>query len=655
MCGLAAALLTHPGALPEAVLRQRGLAMATLLRHRGPDGEGCWTDHGLVLAHRRLAIIDTSTAADQPMHDQSGTVHVVFNGAIYNFRELRAELTAAGYRFRSSGDTEVIVNGYREWGANLFTRLVGMFAIVIWDSQSQRLVAARDRFGEKPLHYMERPEGILFGSEIKAILSWPGVPRRPNPQALHDFLSFSYIVGTDTAFAGVKRLPPAHFMVCERGKAPTLQRYWQLPAAGESPVRSNIADLKQELIERIRNAVTLCLVADVPLGAFLSGGVDSSAVVSMMAPSHEGPIETFSSGFGFGDYDETRFAHMVAERYGTNHHTFTYGKEIIGGMGALAWHYGEPFADSSALVTYALSRETRQAVTVALTGDGADETLLGYARYFRYGSMVRRTPPERSRLLPELYRSNGLDSHRRAAGDAYGFLMATFRERQMLVGYDLAMLPCLDRCTYDRLAVHVVDGLTPEEQAGRIDLETYLPGDLLVKVDTAAMAHGLETRAPFLNHELVEWVSRIPGDSKVWDNEGKALLKSALEPFVPKECLYRPKVGFRVPVAKLMREDIREATESVLLSERFADRRLIRRDFVMEMLDEHRTQRQEHGTRLWALLALEMWFRTWIDNDSNQVLTDNENPFAEFSENKPPILSPPTLRTESAPTTSAHP
>ncbi|MDP2372358.1 asparagine synthase (glutamine-hydrolyzing) [Reyranella sp.] len=655
MCGLAAALLTQPDHLPESVLRQRGLAMATLLRHRGPDGEGCWTDRGVVLAHRRLAIIDTTAAADQPMHDQSGTVHVVFNGAIYNFRALRAELIAAGYRFRSSGDTEVIVNGYRAWGTGLFARLVGMFAIVLWDSQAQRLIAARDRFGEKPLHYMERQEGILFGSEIKAILSWPGVPRQPNPHALHDFLSFSYIVGTDTAFAGIKRLPPAHFMVCERGKAPTLQRYWQLPAAGENPVRSTLADLKQELIERIRKAVTLCRVADVPLGAFLSGGVDSSAVVSMMAPSHDGPIETFSSGFGFGDYDETRFARMVAERYGTNHHAFTYGKEIVGSMATLAWHYGEPFADSSALVTYALSRETRQAVTVALTGDGADETLLGYARYFRYGPMVQRSPPERGRLLPALYRSNGLDSHRRAAGDAYGFLMETFRERHKLVGYDLAMLPCLDRCTYDRLAAHVADGLTPEEQAGRIDLATYMPGDLLVKVDTAAMAHGLETRAPFLNHELVEWVSRIPGDSKVWDNEGKALLKSALEPFVPKECLYRPKVGFRVPVAKLMREDIREATESILLSERFADRRLIRRGFVAEMLDEHRTQRQDHGTRLWALLALEMWFRTWIDSDSNQVLNDNENPFAGFSENKPPAFTAPVLQNENAPATPTRP
>lgn len=629
MCGLAAALLIQPGALPQSELHRRGLAMADVLRHRGPDGEGVWTDDGVVLAHRRLAIIDTSAAAHQPMHDDSGTVHVVFNGAIYNFKELRGELITAGHRFRSTGDTEVIVNGYREWGTGLFQRLVGMFAIIIWDSRAQRLVAARDRFGEKPLCYLERPDAILFGSEIKAILTWPGVPRRPNPSALHEFLSFSYTIGTETAFAGIRRLPPAHLMVCERGRPLLLQRYWQLPAAGENPVTASPADLRRELIDRIQNAVTLCQVADVPLGAFLSGGVDSSAVVAMMAPTHQGPIETFSSGFGFGDYDETRYATMVAERYHTNHHVFTFDKRIASSLGKLAWHYDEPFADSSALVTYALARETRQVVTVALTGDGADEVLLGYARYFRFGAQMSRNAG--GRQLADLYTPNDLDARQRAAGDAYGYLMETFRERQKLAGYDLTLLPCLDRCAYDALAVHVVDGLTREEQAGRIDLETYLPCDLLTKVDVAAMAHGLETRAPFLNHELVEWVSRIPGELKVWDNEGKALLKSALEPFVPRECMYRPKVGFRVPVAKMMREELREATEAVLLGERFSDRRLVRREFVQQMLAEHGTQRQEHGTRLWALLMLEMWFRTWIDNDSNQPVSDADNPFAELA------------------------
>lgn len=630
MCGLAAALLTTPDGLPQTELERRGRAMARMLRHRGPDGSDCWTEQGLVLSHTRLAIIDPTAASDQPMHDESGQVHLVFNGAIYNFAALRAELIARGHHFRSRGDTEVIVNGYREWGLDVFARLVGMFAIVLWDSHRQRLVAARDRFGEKPLYYSEARDGIVFGSEIKAILSWPGIRRSANLDALHDYLSFGYTPGVDTAFAGIRRLPPAHYMVCERGKPALLQRYWQLPPPGTDPITSKAEDLRHELLDRIRHAVSLCRVADVPLGAFLSGGVDSSAVVAMMAPAHEGPVETFSSGFGFGDYDETRFATMVATRYGTHHHVFTYGSEIVGSMGRLAWHYGEPLSDSSALVTYALSRETRQAVTVALTGDGADETLLGYGRYFRYGAMRRRTSPDGGRRLTDLYAADGLDPYRRSSADIYGRLVETFRENHKLVGYDLAMLPYLDRCSYGRLGPHVLEGGTPEEQAGRIDLETYLPGDLLVKVDVAAMAHGLETRAPFLNHELVEWVTRIPGDHKVWNEEGKALLKSTLEPHVPHECMYRRKVGFRVPVAKLMREEIREATEATLLSERFGDRRLVRRQFIEEMLLEHRTQRQEHGTRLWNLLTLEMWFRTWIDSDSNLPLEESQDPFAGF-------------------------
>jgi asparagine synthase (glutamine-hydrolysing) len=299
-------------------------------------------------------------------------------------------------------------------------------------------------------------------------------------------------------------------------------------------------------------------------------------------------------------------------------------------MAKLAWHYGEPFSDSSSLVTYALSRETRGSVTVALTGDGADETLLGYSRYFRFGSMRRRSPPQGGRHLTELYADIGIDDERRPVSDAYGALMDTFRERHKLVGYDLAMLPYLDRCSYDRLLPAVLQGLSPEEQAGRFDVATYLPDDLLVKVDVAAMAHGLETRAPFLNHTLVEWVAQIPSEQKVWNNEGKALLKAALEPYLPHECMYRTKVGFRVPVAKFMREEIREQTESVLLGERFLDRRIMRREFVSQIFSDHCEKREEHGTRLWNLLAMEMWFRTWIDSDSNLPLAESEDPFADF-------------------------
>src|SRR6266404_5461142 len=632
MCGMAGALLKEPGSVPAAELRRRGAAMTSILHHRGPDGRGVCVDSHVALAHTRLAIIDTSNAAAQPMHDTTNTVHVVFNGEIYNFLDLRAQLKAEGYEFQNRSDTEVLVNGYRKWGTDLFSKLVGMFAIAIWDSGQKRLVLARDRFGEKPLYYADRPDALVFGSEIKALMTWPKMPRQPDMAALHDYLTFGFILGPGTAFTGIGRLQPAHFLVCDHGRRPEIHRYWWMPMPGDSAAVGTTQDLQHELIERLGKAVKSCLVSDVPLGAFLSGGVDSSAVVAMMSGSHGAGVKTFSAGFGFGDYDETRYATMVAERYQTDHSVFTFDSKLLGSMSDLAWHYDEPFSDSSALVTYALSRETRRSVTVALTGDGADETLLGYARYFNYGDMRRSNPPRGGRRLGELYMGpqRGNDA-RLEATDAYGFMLERFREGHKLAGYGLAMLPHLGHCSYERLLPYFTEGVMPEEAAGRFDSGTYLPDDLLVKVDIAAMAHGLELRAPFLNHELVAWIARIPTDRKIWDREGKALLKTALEPWLPRECMYRDKVGFRVPVAKFMNDEIRAQTDEILLSDRFIDRGIMRADFVTELLGGDERQRLSHGTRLWSLLALEMWFRTWIDSDSNQRLEDADDPFAEFS------------------------
>jgi asparagine synthase (glutamine-hydrolysing) len=629
MCGIAGGILRCADTVPEGELQRRGAAMTEILHHRGPDGHGVWSDGQAVLAHTRLAIIDISNAAAQPMHDETGTVHVVFNGEIYNFMDLRRELQASGYRFRSRSDTEVLVNGYREWGTALFGRLVGMFALAIWDSQAHHLVLARDRFGEKPLYYADLPEAFVFGSEIKALLTWPGAPRRPNMAALHDYLSFGFTLGPDTAFVGISRLMPAHYLVLRPSRRPELTRYWQMPLPADGPRFSSVENLKQELIERLRGAVKSCLVSDVPLGAFLSGGVDSSAVVAMMSETHGAGINTFSSGFGFGDYDETHFATMVADRYRTEHKVFTFDSGVLGSMADLAWFYGEPFSDSSALVTYALSRETRRSVTVALTGDGADETLLGYARYFNYGDMRRSRPPQGGRRLSALYREPDAEEAQTDATDAYGFMLERFRERHKLSGCGLALMPYLGHCSYERLLPYYQPGLLPEEMAARFDQATYLPDDLLVKVDIAAMAHGLETRAPFLNHEFAEWIGTIPSHLKIWDREGKALLKSALEPFLPHECMYRTKMGFRVPVGRFIAEEIHAETDD-LLGERFADRGLLRPEFVRELLGNHRNRKQEHGTRLWSLLCLEMWFRTWIDSDSNEPLGGRDDPFAGF-------------------------
>ena len=636
MCGLAGFFTAAGFDLPESEMRRRAGDMIDILHHRGPDGSAVWCENSIGLAHARLAIIDTSTSANQPMHDDEGLFHIVFNGEIYNFQEIREDLVARGNHFRTHGDTEVILLGYKCWGIGIFERLAGMFAIAIWESKARRLVLARDRMGEKPLAYAVRPEGFLFASEIKALLTWPGFQRQPNRDSLHDYLTYGFTIGPGSAFQGVERLPPAHVMIVENGRPIMQKAYWTMPHPSEQVERDS-KELETETLDRLTDAVKGCLIADVPLGAFLSGGVDSSAVVAMIAARCGRPhIETFSSGFGFGDYDETKYAEEVAARYQTSHNSFRFGTELLGNVGALAWHYDEPFSDSSALVAHALARETRKKVTVAVTGDGADETFLGYARYFNFGDLIRDDPQRRTRRMGPLYRhSTAAADAKRAATDAYGFMMERFREGHKLKLYNIGMLPMLQGCSYDRLLPFYLDCEMPEELAARLDCGLYLPDDLLVKIDIAAMANSLETRAPFLNHNVVEFAARIKPSQRVWGREGKALLKKALEPYLPHECLYRTKMGFRVPVAHFMREDARMQTESLLLSERFLERGIVRPDAVRQMLTEHQSQKEEHGTRLWALVMLELWYRTWIDSDCNRQLSENEDPFLAFGSGAP--------------------
>ena len=638
MCGLAG-FMTSPGhSLPDAEKARRARDMIAILNHRGPDGSAVWCENEIGLAHARLAIIDTSTSANQPMHEADGLFHIVFNGEIYNFQDVRRDLEAAGHKFRTQGDTEAILLGYKQWGLSVFERLAGMFAIAIWESKTRRLILARDRMGEKPLAYAVRPEGFVFGSEIKALLTWPGFERAPDKDRIHDYLTFGFVTGPGSAFKGVERLPPAHVMIVEAGRPVMTRPYWTLPHPSEQRERTPRV-LEVETIDRLAEAVEGCLVADVPLGAFLSGGVDSSAVVAMIsARCGRRNIETFSSGFGFGEYDETRYAKEVAARYQTSHNSFRFGTELLGNVGKLAWHYDEPFSDSSALVAHALARETRKKVTVAVTGDGADETFMGYARYFNFGDIMRDTPERRTRRMGPLYRhSTAAADGKRAATDSYGFLMERFREAQKLKLYNIGMLPMLQNCSYERLLPFYMDCEMPEELAARLDCGLYLPDDLLVKIDIAAMANSLETRAPFLNHNVVEFAARIKPSQRVWGREGKALLKKALEPYLPHDTLYRTKMGFRVPVAHFMRNEAREETEALLLSERFLDRGIVRADAVRQMLADHVSQKEEHGTRLWSLVMLELWFRTWIDSDSNRRLSENEDPFLRFSQQAMPV------------------
>jgi len=632
MCGLAGFQLSTPKSLPQGEMKRRGLAMAKIIEHRGPDGLHAWADPEVCLSHARLAVIDTTEASDQPIHVAGVDVHLVFNGEIYNFRDLRTELEACGHTFRSQGDGEVILKGYLQWGEGVFSRLTGMFAIVIWDPRHARMILARDRMGEKPLAYAVLPDAFIFGSEIKALLTWPGLKRTPNLQSIHHYLTFGFVTGQESAFEGVLRLPPAHYMIVEHGKPVVTQAYWCMPDPSEQKPRK-LKALQDELIERFVSAVDGCLIADVPLGAFLSGGVDSSAVVAMTSGRlGRKDLATFSSSFGLGRYDESHFAQQVADQYQTQHHAFRFDDRLLGETSKLAWHYDEPFSDSSSLVAFALARETRKHVTVVVTGDGADETFLGYERYFRYGDMLRATPPRGARRYGPLYRkSETVMDARLAATDAYGFMMERFRELQKVQLHGLSILPHLQNCSYERLLPHFTQCAMPEETAGRFDVGVYLPDDLLVKIDIAAMANSLETRAPFLNHELVEFAARIPPHQRVWDREGKALLKKSLEPYLPHECLYREKVGFRVPVAHYMRHEARQQAHDLLTGERFLSRNLVRPKFIEWMLDRHVTEREDHGTRLWALTMLELWYRTWIDSDSNAPISDNEDPFANLA------------------------
>jgi asparagine synthase (glutamine-hydrolysing) len=633
MCGVSGFLAR--AALPGDTAEARLWAMIATLRHRGPDDEGVWTDGRAGIAHARLSIIDLSPAAHQPMASADGAVWITYNGEVYNFAEIRQELDALGYPFRSRSDTEVIVNGWHAWGPKIFTRLRGMFALAIWDRRSQSLILARDRLGKKPLYYAATTTAFLFGSEIKALLTWPGVPRTADPSTIDRYLTLGYVPAPDTAFAGIRKLPAAHYLVVEARAdknlgAPELVRYWRLPEPRATRRHRRTSDLKRELVGHLEEAVRLRLISDVPLGAFLSGGVDSSAVVATMARVGGGTVKTFSIGFSAKEYDETRYARMVAERYATDHQELVVEPDAVAVLPRLVWHYGEPFADPSAVPTYYVSKLARQEVTVALNGDGGDECFLGYRRYkaMRYVSWLDGMPSwsraELARLLGlapltaqqrfKIPRIRGvLQAPKQRPGRRYAFTLAPFTDEDKEDCYSWAMRDQLGRSALDLLEPYFAEADSLVAGANWADIHTYLPDDLMVKVDVASMAHGLEARSPLLDHVLMEWAVGLPEEVKMARGVTKALFKSAMEPYLPAELLYRPKMGFSCPVDHWFRNEIKELAYDTLLSQSARQRGLFRPDYVQRLLDEHCGFTRDHHTRLWALLMLELWFRMWID------------------------------------------
>ncbi|MEO0972328.1 MAG: XrtA/PEP-CTERM system amidotransferase [Pseudomonadota bacterium] len=603
--------------------------MTRAVSHRGPDGEGLHTEPGVGLGHRRLSIIDLEGGA-QPMWNAEEDVVVTYNGEIYNFAALREELIAAGHRFRTRSDTEVIIHGWREWGEACVERFNGMFAFAIFDRRQQCLFLARDRLGIKPLYYSVLDDGwVLFGSELKSLYAHPGLDRSLSTPALEEYFAFGYVPEPRTFLEKSFKLPPAHTLTLRRGEpVPAPREYWTLSfevAPGFDGKRDAAAEsaLEQELIERLRTAVDRRLVAEVPLGAFLSGGVDSSAVVAMMAGLDERAAKTCSIAFGEADYDESKFAQMVAERYQTDHRVQQVDPEDFDLVNQLAEVYDEPYADSSAIPTYRVCELARREVTVALSGDGGDEGFAGYRRHrwHAWEEQIRgRVPPL---LRGPLFGTAGAIYPKMDWAPRFLRAKSTLQAlgRDALAGYlhSVSIFPAeLRRKLFSGDVRQALGGYEAVEVFRRhaaeatvdhplslvqyLDFKTYLPGDILTKVDRASMAHGLEVRVPLLDHEFVQWSAQLPASLKLRGREGKYVLKKALEPHLPNDVLYRPKMGFAVPLGRWFRGPLAGHVRDAVTGPELRDLGLFEPSMLKRLVDEHQSGQREHTAVLWALL-----------------------------------------------------
>ncbi len=597
--------------------------------HRGPDEGGLHLEPGVGLAHRRLSIIDLASG-QQPLWNEDQSVVVVYNGEIYNFQELVAELQAQGHSFHTHSDTEVIVHAWEQWGERCVERFRGMFAFALWDRNAAQLFLARDRLGIKPLHYALLGDGqLLAGSELKALTCHPGLDRQLDALAIEEYCAYGYVPEPRTVYQGVAKLPPGHTLLWRRGgPVPQPRAYWDLPfGAGEGC--TDEARAIEELVARIDEAVRIRLVAEVPLGAFLSGGVDSSTVVSAMTRVGGKPVNTCAIAFGDAKFNEAAYAAQVAQRYGAHHDVATVDPDDYSLLDRLAGLYDEPYADSSAMPTYRVCELARRRVTVALSGDGGDEALAGYRRYGWHlaEDALRRRIPAPLRAL-----AGGLGRIYPALTGAPRFLRA--RATLQGLGHDrvggyfniIAVMPDdLRRTLYTPQFVRRLQGYNAvtvlRQHAARIpgadtlteaqylDLKTYLPGDILTKVDRASMAHALEVRVPLLDHKLLEWLVGVSPALKRRGQTGKYLLKKAMEPYLPHDILYRPKQGFAVPLANWFRGPLRQRVEAALSSQTLADTGIFRAQALRRLLDEHLAGRVDRSASLWSLLMFEAFLR----------------------------------------------
>ncbi|MBI5050450.1 MAG: asparagine synthase (glutamine-hydrolyzing) [Nitrospirae bacterium] len=635
MCGIFGIVTNR--AVEASALEKAG----KILSHRGPDDSGIWISKNshAGLGHQRLSIIDLSGNAHQPMSNEAcpecrrrnGSAWITYNGEVYNYREIREALDGKGHDFKSLSDTEVILHAYEEWGEGCLDRLSGMFAFAIWDGKKQKLFLARDRIGKKPLFYYRDSKTFAFASEIQALLAL-NIPKSINLSAVHQYLTYQYFPAPKSIFKNVFKLPPAHYLILENGVL-KIQRYWDINFSKKISVISE-KELAEEVYEKLKESVSQRLISDVPLGAFLSGGIDSSIVVALMSQIMKEPVKTFSIGFEEEAYNELPYARQIAKLFKTKHKEFIVRFDALNILPKLVRHYGEPFADSSALPTYYLSKMTSEFVTVALSGDGGDENFAGYDRYFAL-KIIRGF-----KGVPEIFRRSILNlvkTFPEHDGKGYVKRFKRFLEGslapdgheylQWVIGFSSGDAGNLytpfmqdelkNEDPYDYLTglFRNSTAFNPAEKSMDADIHSYLPFDLLVKVDIASMANSLEIRCPFLDHRFMEFIATIPLEYKLKGRIKKYILKKAFNGLIPEAIFKRRKAGFGVPLYRWLRHELKDYISEILLSRQSVERSYFKPDAVKILLSEHISGRIDHSTKLWTLLMLELWHREFIDNN----------------------------------------
>ncbi|WP_300458607.1 asparagine synthase (glutamine-hydrolyzing) [Desulfobacula sp.] len=621
--------------------------MTRTLFHRGPDEEGffvntqnaglgtwnkekvawryCSGQGNVGLGHRRLSIIDLATG-QQPLCNEDGSIWITFNGEIYNFQELKRDLESKGHQFRTNSDTETIVHAYEEWGTNAIEKLRGMFAFAIWDENKKQLLLARDRVGKKPLYYLDDPKRLIFGSEIKAILEVKDVSRSVDYTALYDYLSLLYVPAPKTIFKSIKKLPAGHWAIVTADSI-QVESYWDLSFYPDMNISES--QMTDDLLNILDEATKIRMISEVPLGAFLSGGVDSSAIVALMAKRSSEPVKTNSISFSVAKYNEAQYAKKVADLFKTDHHEFHVTPEAVSVIEKLAWHYDEPFADSSAVPTYYVSEIARKNVTVSLSGDGGDENFAGYRRYYfdMRENFVRSLVPERLRqvvfgtignlypkadYLPQVFRGKAFISNiARDPVDAYYFSVSSMygQEKRQLVHPDI-LNEIGDYRTRD-LFYDIYKKAPAKDHLSKIqylDIKTYLCDDILTKVDRASMAVSLEVRCPILDHVFMEYVAKIPSKYKLVGKDGKYIFKKTLKKYLPDDILYRKKMGFGVPVEEWLRKDLKEYGGNLVLKGE-ASKLYLQKNMLDKFWSEHQKGLRNRSTELWIIMMLNLWHR----------------------------------------------